>query len=196
MGAQGARQVESGNEWGTPWWVVKDACAMLDITAFNLDPAATEANKKASQYFNREQDGLRQDWFGWVWLNPPFSRSLSLCEPECGRSSCMKRGSHLTEAQHGAKDFARKAVQELEAGRVEAIAWHGPVAPDTDWYGLLWPFVHERADYAGRIPYNDGKSGGTFPSQTLILKPERRATGQVPTILLPVQARVIKGDSK
>lgn len=186
MGAQGSKHVDSGNEWATPWWVVKDAAAMLGIESFDLDPAATAENAKAEDFFTKADNGLAHEWWGYVWLNCPFSRSLSLCEADCKRKSCAKRGSHLTEAQHGAKDFAKKVVEELLANRVQAIAWHGPVAPDTDWYADLWPFVHERADYNGRIPYNDGKSGGTFPSQTLILRPAFRVGGIVPTILLPV----------
>jgi hypothetical protein len=186
MGAQGALHVDSGNEWGTPWWVVQQAAREMGILAFDLDPAAAPGNAKAHRFFTKADNGLERDWFGTVWLNPPFSRSLAECKPVCARKSCVARGSHLEEPQHGAADFARKVVLELEANRVRGLAWHGPVAPDTEWYGLIEPWTHYRIDYAGRIAYNDGKSGGTFPSQTLILRPERRASLTVPTELRPV----------
>jgi hypothetical protein len=186
MGAQGARNVESGNEWGTPWAVVKEAADFLGIPGFDLDPCATAENAKAPTFFTRSDNGLQKDWFGYVWLNSPFSRSLSLCEPDCRRKGCVKRGSHLMEDQHGAAEFAQKAVAELEAGRVKAVAWHGPVAPDTDWSAYLWPSVVHRWDYNSRIGYNDGSSGGTFPSQTMFLRPGRRFGHSVLTELRPV----------
>lgn len=71
-------------------------------------------------------------------------------------------------------DFADKAVRELTAGRVDAIAWHGPVAPDTDWHAQIEPFSHVRFEFGERIKYNGKASGGTFPSATTILRPERR----------------------
>lgn len=43
----------------------------------DLDPAScAEANQVvgADTYFTEEQDGLRPDWWGRVWLNEPFSR--------------------------------------------------------------------------------------------------------------------------
>jgi site-specific DNA-methyltransferase (adenine-specific) len=41
---------------------------------FDLDPCATADNAKCAHYFTREQDGLKQRWFGRVFLNPPFGR--------------------------------------------------------------------------------------------------------------------------
>jgi hypothetical protein len=155
----------------------------LGIEGFDLDPAATAGNAKAAAFFDRDADGTSQPWFGYVWLNPPFSRSMKACGSDCARKTCQERGGHLLSDQHGAKDFAAKAVLELEAGRVRAVAWHGPVAPDTDWYAALWPFVAERHDFSGRIAYNGGDSGGTFPSQTLVLLPRRR-WGSAPTFLV------------
>lgn len=78
MGAQGSRNVESGNEWSTPPSVVEHAARVLGIPAFDLDPAATAGNAKATAFYTRKDNGLMRDWFGFVWLNPPFSRSLSL----------------------------------------------------------------------------------------------------------------------
>lgn len=182
MGAQAARFVESGNEWSTPWWVVNEAARLIQ-RGFDLDAAATVGNAKATRFFTRRDNALEHDWFGTVWLNPPFSRPEAPCATPCRRLTCERRGFHLTEARHGSADFAAKAVRELEADRVDTIAWHGPVATDTDWFRQLWPWVHIRVDYSGRIRYNEAATGGTFPSQTLILRPYRRRDLAVPTIL-------------
>lgn len=185
MGAQAARSVESGNEWATPRFIVEHAAAKLGIGGFDLDPAATKENAKAAMFYDQTRNGLLWDWFGFVWLNPPFSRSLSPCSVDCFRVGCVKRGFHLPHGQQGAVDFAEKAVIELQAQRVEAIAWHGPVAPDTDWHAKLWPYVEARYEYSGRIRYNDSDGGGTFASHTMILRPWLRAEKAVPTYLVP-----------
>lgn len=182
MGAQGAKHIDSGNEWATPRFVVDEAASMIG-GAFDLDPAATRQNAQAPAFFDRETNGLEQEWFGRVWLNPPFSRSMKACVEGCQRKTCRTRGAHLLQDQHGAADFAQKCVEQLTDRNVTAIAWHGPVAPDTDWYAALWPWVHYRIDYGFRICYNGESSGGTFPSQTLILLPYPRVGAVVPTIL-------------
>jgi phage N-6-adenine-methyltransferase len=183
MGAQAARAVDSGNEWATPRWVVEQAAEAVG-RPFDLDAAASAANAQAPRFFTRQENALEQEWAGVVWLNPPFSRSEKACGHGCQKKRCGKRGFHLAEPIHGAVDFARKVVVECRAGRIEALAWHGPCATDTSWYRVLWPFVHLRIDYSGRIRYNGGKGGGTFPSQTLIIRPERRTSPAVPTILI------------
>lgn len=185
MGALASRFIDSGNEWSTPWHIVMDAATALGIRSFDLDPAATAANAKADRFFTREQDGLRQAWFGTVWLNPPFSRPEAVCVEDCHRKTCAKRGGvHLSQPLHGSEDFARKVVEECQARRIEGLAWHGPVATDTGWFRNLWPWVHERIDYSGRVRYNEAASGGTFPSQTLIIRPKLRQMSYVPTRLL------------
>ena len=41
---------------------------------FTVDVAASEHNAKLPRYFDREVDGLVQDWSGeHVWCNPPYS---------------------------------------------------------------------------------------------------------------------------
>lgn len=160
MGAQAARFVDSGNEWATPWWVVSQAAGVLGIQGFDLDVAATAQNAKAPRFYTKADNGLRMKWYGNVWLNSPFSRSEAVCKPGCTRKTCAKRGVHLDEPIHGSVDFAEVAVQQLQQGNCEAIAWHGPVATDTK------------------------PTGGTFPSQTLILRSKLRPTAWVPTYLM------------
>jgi hypothetical protein len=42
---------------------------------FDLDVAAPVGggNAPALYYFDKERDGLKQDWWGNVWMNPPYS---------------------------------------------------------------------------------------------------------------------------
>ena len=58
--------------WITPKWIIDG------IGPFDLDPCAflIEGNpivKTANHFITEEQDGLKQDWFGNVFCNPPYS---------------------------------------------------------------------------------------------------------------------------
>lgn len=43
---------------------------------FTLDVCATKENTKCSEFFTKEQDGLKQDWNGICWCNPPYGREI------------------------------------------------------------------------------------------------------------------------
>ena len=63
------------NEWYTPKHIIESARVVMgDI---DLDPASSElANDiiQAKDYYTTKEDGLKQDWHGRVWLNPPYSQ--------------------------------------------------------------------------------------------------------------------------
>ena len=67
----------SGNfEYYTPAVIVEPARRVLGH--IDLDPASSAiANQtiQALHYFTLEDDGLKQPWFGHVWMNHPFSRA-------------------------------------------------------------------------------------------------------------------------
>lgn len=55
-------------EWYTPASLFK----ALGVR-FDLDPAcAADAPVPADHTYTKAHDGLKQDWFGHVWLNPPY----------------------------------------------------------------------------------------------------------------------------
>ncbi len=69
------KSANSTDEWYTPKEII-DA-----LGEFDLDPCAPVAPlyKTASVMYNKNDDGLKQEWKGRVWLNPPYSRPLIEC---------------------------------------------------------------------------------------------------------------------
>lgn len=43
---------------------------------FDLDACALKENAKCDRYFTPEVDGLKQEWTGTVWCNPPYGRQI------------------------------------------------------------------------------------------------------------------------
>lgn len=63
------------DEWYTPEKYIE--AARMVMGSIDLDPASNDfANEtvKAKTFFDEEQNGLEQKWFGNIWLNPPFGR--------------------------------------------------------------------------------------------------------------------------
>lgn len=56
------------DEWLTPLSIIKA------LGEFDLDPCAPIVRpwEMAKVHFTKEDDGLKKDWFGRVWCNPPY----------------------------------------------------------------------------------------------------------------------------
>ena len=65
-------KTKATDEWYTP----KDLIDSLGL--FDLDPCAPVHRlwDTAEQHYTKEDDGLSKEWYGRVWLNPPYSRPL------------------------------------------------------------------------------------------------------------------------
>lgn len=59
------------DDWATPEGFSKK------YGSFDLDPCADATNTQAPLYFDKSQDGLKQKWFGRVWMNPPYGRDIA-----------------------------------------------------------------------------------------------------------------------
>lgn len=61
------------DQWSTP----QDFFDKLnDEFHFDLDVCADDTNHKCDRYYTKEQDGLTQEWTGFVWCNPPYGREI------------------------------------------------------------------------------------------------------------------------
>lgn len=60
--------------WETP----QDFFNNLDaIYHFETDVCAVPENAKCKQFYTPEVDGLKQEWTGRCWCNPPYGRQIS-----------------------------------------------------------------------------------------------------------------------
>ena len=61
------------NNWETP----RDLFDKLNEEFnFELDVCATPENAKCKKYYSPEEDGLKEEWKGLCWMNPPYGREI------------------------------------------------------------------------------------------------------------------------
>lgn len=136
-------------DWATP----DDFFAELDREFhFTLDACAAEWNKKVDNYYDKEQDGLKQQWTGTVWMNPPYGREI--------------------------KKWMAKAVESARVGAT--VVCLVPARTDTAWwhdYAMLGEarFLRGRLKFVGL----DGpKDNAPFPSAVIIFRPSGFTNGE------------------
>ncbi len=61
---------KTSTTWITPQYILKG------LGEFDLDPCTPETMPwpTAKHRFTEKQDGLKQEWFGRIWLNPPYGK--------------------------------------------------------------------------------------------------------------------------
>lgn len=108
------------------------------IFRFDLDVCALPENAKCEKYYTPEMDGLKQDWRGGVWCNPPYGKEII---------KWVKKAS-----EEYVKEYNRFVVMLL------------PARTDTKWFqqyvynkAFLW-FVD------GRLKFGGNSSSAPFPS--------------------------------
>ena len=71
--------------WATP----QTFYDMLDKEFhFTLDVCAIAENAKCDNYYTPEIDGLKQEWTGVVWCNPPYGRDIKKWVEKAYNSKC------------------------------------------------------------------------------------------------------------
>lgn len=126
-------------EWYTPARYLEAVRQVFG--EIDLDPASNpQANATigAKHFFVKEDDSLGLDWYGRVFLNPPY-----------GTFAEAKHGYQKGDSVAGA--FCRKAIDEYEAGNIEACiilvnslhsqSWQAPL------YGYAVCFVDHRIKF-------------------------------------------------
>lgn len=165
-------------EWGTPAKFVN--AARLVMGGLDLDPASSDiANQtvRASRYYTKEQDGLKQDWTcKSMWLNPPYCKSGSVSNQET---------------------WTCKLIASYEVGHVEQAVLLVNAATETRWFQRLYayPICFKK----GKIRFlneNGGKNGPTVGSAFVYFGPNDAKFVEIFSQFGPVVKWVMPATSK
>jgi hypothetical protein len=132
------------NEWYTPEKYIEAAREVLG--SFDLDPASClVANTvvKAQKFYTLKDDGLTKEWFGRVWLNPPYGDA-------------------------GPK-FVAKLLQAYKDGHVtEAIVLVNSHCTDAKWFRPLFDYVVCFTDHRPKFWTKDGEGGSPTHGSAIV----------------------------
>lgn len=115
-----------------------DPCAESPLVQ-RLGPdkeVAGKFNVPAATHFTEQEDGLKQQWHGRVFMNPPYGRQI--------------------------RKWIDKLLEEVEAGRVTQAVVLLPSRTDTKWMHRLAPYM--RCYIQGRLKFKGHRAGAPFPS--------------------------------
>jgi phage N-6-adenine-methyltransferase len=126
------------DEWATP---VEFFNRLNEEFHFELDVCALPTNAKCPRYFTPKTDGLKQEWTGVCWMNPPYGRQI---------------GNWMKKAYESS--LAGATVVCLVPARTDTRWWH-----DYARHGEI-RFV------CGRLKFGDADSPAPFPSAIVIFR--------------------------
>ena len=122
---------QKSNEWYTPARYIEAARAVMG--SIDLDPASCElANRtvKASRFYSKEQNGLAQEWYGNVWLNPPY-----------GREGGARNMAYTAPGTSVGKLWIDKLIHDYQSGKVSAAILLGKADVKQIWFEPLWDYL-------------------------------------------------------
>lgn len=114
------------------------------IYNFELDVCANKDNAKCSNYYTEEQDGLKQEWKGVCWMNPPYGRTI---------------GNWIKKAYESSLKGA--TVVCLVPARTDTKWWH-------DYVMKVWPNGIEFVK--GRLKFGGHDNSAPFPNAVVTFR--------------------------
>jgi hypothetical protein len=151
--AQRAKHSSKSNEWFTPAVYIEAAREVLG--EIDLDPASCEqANRvvKATRFYTKEDDGLKQPWSGRVYCNPPYGR---------------------TNGKSNLAVWTEKLLAEYGAGNVTAAIMLVNAEPGTKWFQPLWWFPLCFTDHRIKFYTASGEPNAPTHSNCFVYLPPR-----------------------
>ena len=135
----------TNHTWRTPGWLLQNLYNVFG--EFDLDPCSpnkTKANAsvRARIYYTEADDGLSLPWFGTVFVNPPYGKSLRL--------------------------WTSKAQDEVLIGNANTVVGLIPSRTDTTWWHQDIASSATIFFLRGRLSFGDGNQAAPFPSALAI----------------------------
>lgn len=120
-------------KWATP----QDFYEKLDQEfGFELDVCSTIENAKCSKFYTKAEDGLKQEWTGVCWCNPPYGREI--------------------------KHWMKKAYESsLKGATVVCLI---PARTDTQWWHDYVIHAKEIRYVKGRLKFGGATNSAPFAS--------------------------------
>ena len=104
------------DQWATPQYLFDK---LNQEFGFTLDVCADESNHKTGAYFSKEDDGLRQEWTGVCWMNPPYGREIGKWVKKAYEAARGGgRGGRIAPSQNG-----HALVEGLRNARIRAALY-------------------------------------------------------------------------
>ena len=125
------------DQWSTPQKTFDELHAEFH---FELDVCADEHNAKCRRYFTKEIDGLKQEWSGVCWMNPPYGREIS-------------------------QWMAKAYESSLKGATIVCLV---PARTDTNWWHEYAAKAKEIRFIRGRLKFGSAKNSAPFPSAIVI----------------------------
>lgn len=159
-------------EWQTPTHIVELAHQVMgDIS---LDPASPGKDRTvvvAQHYYTKVENGLEQPWFGWVYLNPEYGRTIG--------------------------QWTRKLRAEWDSGHVTQFLALVPARVDTTWWRDLVTTDMVVCNLHKRLKFLDSngneQDAAPFPSSLIycgykddVFRKETASLGSCYRLLKPV----------
>ena len=121
--------------WETP----QDLFDKLDsVFNFELDVCAVPSTSKCNKYFTPEIDGLKQNWKGNCWMNPPYGREQI--------------------------KWVNKAWEETKKHGSNVMCLI-PARPDTKvWHETIFANASAICFIKGRLKFGNSQGSAPFPS--------------------------------
>ena len=110
--------------------------------SFELDVCATPDNAKCPIYYSPEDDGLKQEWKGVCWMNPPYGRTIG--------------------------QWVRKAAESAMSGATVVCLL--PARTDTRWFHEYCK-DNEIRFLRGRLKFGGHHNSAPFPSMIVVFRP-------------------------
>ena len=125
------------DKWATPQKFFDDCNAKYG--PFDIDVCADAENAKCSVYFDKEVDGLKQEWVGKCWMNPPYGREIG--------------------------KWMKKAYESAGSGTI--VVCLVPARTDTRWWHD-YAIKGQITFIKGRLKFGGSKNSAPFPSAVVI----------------------------
>lgn len=133
-------------EWETPQEFFDQ---LNEEFGFELDVCALPENAKCARYFTPEQDGLKQEWTGVCWMNPPYGREIG--------------------------KWIRKAYESAQKNGAIVVCLI-PARTCTGWWHEYVMRAAEVRFVRGRLKFGGTKENAPFPSAVVVFKKTNEPT--------------------